>query len=445
MLYSVIHNHSRLRTLKVLFLIAVLIALVIDAMINQVADFLVTELTSNYGVISFIILCLVMSYGQYFVLMLVRKKSEESRFKENYFSKIRAGVIAVQISLIAITILLILEVVLFSLYHLIILMVVTLVSYSLNVILTSMLVQKLFSWYISNRSAKIILLYGLSFGLFAASSAMGLTEDLHILQTKQWEITPSSGVTFPSPEPGTLLGYLSNFYHYFSDAAFALLWFASLLLLYPKRHSLGRIKFFVIVALPLVYYLSTSVDIIGLYVPETDTELFFFYLYSSLNSTAGAVLFGMVFWLIARKLHYANTIRNYMIITGLGFILLFLSSQSTLIASSYPPYGVASVSYYGFSAFLILLGLYFTAISISQDSRIRQEIRRSVEAQAKMLDSIGLAQLTKEIEAKTTEITKSLSDEIEAETGVRSSLDSEDLKMYLEGVLKELGKGQTKK
>ena len=45
------------------------------------------------------------------------------------------------------------------------------------------------------------------------------------------------------------------------------------------------------------------------------------------------------------------------------------------------------------SCYLIYAGLYYSAISVSQDTALRKSIRKSVMDQSKLLDKIGTAQM----------------------------------------------------
>ena len=78
-----------------------------------------------------------------------------------------------------------------------------------------------------------------------------------------------------------LIGYYVVFhyiYHYLDLISFILIWGANALLLLHYRKRLGLVRFWIIISLPLVYYLGTFVEMIGLYEPQSDSELFFFYL-----------------------------------------------------------------------------------------------------------------------------------------------------------------------
>jgi len=87
-----------------------------------------------------------------------------------------------------------------------------------------------------------------------------------------------------------------------------------------------------------------------------------------------------------------------MIISAYGFVLLFLSSQAILLVNAvpYPPFGLATVSFIGLSSYMILVGIYCSAISVAEDSKLRQSIRSFALRESKLLDSIGTAQIDTE-------------------------------------------------
>ena len=195
-------------------------------------------------------------------------------------------------------------------------------------------------------------------------------------------------------------------------------------------------RHWILVCVPLIYYLSTFVDYFGLYTPSSDSEWFSYYLYSSLNSTAGGLLFGFTFLVVARNIHN-EMIRGHMIISAYGFILMFISNQVTLVATSYPPFGAVTLCYLGLSSFMILVGLYASAISVSQDAAIRKSIRKSVINRSKLLGSIGDAEMQNEIQKWVRKIST-----MDYKTNVSSSMTTEDVKLYIQEVIGTVRKGE---
>ena len=63
---------------------------------------------------------------------------------------------------------------------------------------------------------------------------------------------------------------------------------------------------------------------------------------------------------------------SYNVTYGIGFLLLLVSYEAqALITAPFPPLGLLSGSYFGLASYLIFIGLYSSAVSISQDYRLR--------------------------------------------------------------------------
>jgi len=92
----------------------------------------------------------------------------------------------------------------------------------------------------------------------------------------------------------------------------------------------------------------------------------------------------------------------------------------------------------GLASYLILIGIYSTAISVSEDSKLRQTIRSLTTKESKLLDSIGTAHMELEIQRRVLKITQLNQDRLVEESGIQSSLTEEDMKEYLQQVIREL-------
>jgi hypothetical protein len=159
---------------------------------------------------------------------------------------------------------------------------------------------------------------------------------------------------------------------------------------------------------------------------------------------AGGILFGVAFWIVARCIRHDSAVRDYMITAALGLVLLFTSNQvKVLLTGPYPPFGLVTISFMGLSAYLILFGIYSSAISVSEDSILRQSIRTIAIKESSLLDSIGMAQMEQQIQRKVVEFTKSNQDKMTEETGIQSSVSEEGVKDYLQKVIREVKKQKT--
>jgi len=416
--------------------------LIVDTMINQVADFLVPQITSDFGIASFIVIVVLSAIGQYFFLEFIKRKTSEIRTRDIYLKILHGGVTIVQYVLLGILAFMILEIVVMSQYPVSILIAATILSYTLNAILMGLFAYRFFAWYRSKRYSVAGIFYGLSFIAIAFNSTVAILEDSLILESKDpVVVTPESEVFFPSFESGgvIILDALHQIYQYSALISFVLLWIATAILLNSYSQKLGKTKYWIIVSLPLVYLLSTFIEFFGLYTPSSDSELFFFYLYASLNATAGGILFGIAFKIIAnRSVPTGSNVRDYLMISAYGLILLAISSQTTLIASSYPPFGLATLTFYGLSAYLVLVGLYSTVISVSHDTELRLSIAKSAAEQSNLIRGIATAQMHHELQNRVMAVERKHRDTLIEKSGVQPSLTEEDMKGYLEQVISEI-------
>jgi hypothetical protein len=226
-------------------------------------------------------------------------------------------------------------------------------------------------------------------------------------------------------------------------------WGATALLLRHYTQKLGKAKYWIMLSIPLVYYLSQFVTLfMNLFAPLIQPNPLFLSIVLTLIFTftkpAGGILFGVAFWAVAKAIRRTSFVRDYVIIAGYGLLLLFISNQAvTLISVPYPPFGLVSTLFVGLSSYLILVGIYSSAISVSEDSKLRQSIRNFAIKESRLLDSIGTAQMEQQIQKNVIELTKRNKDRMAEETGIQSSLTEDDIKQYLEQVISEVRKQKT--
>ena len=87
---------------------------------------------------------------------------------------------------------------------------------------------------------------------------------------------------------------------------------------------------------------------------------------------------------------------------------------------------------------MILVGIYCSATSLANDSKLRQIIRQFAVTESKFFVSIGTAQIQKEIEDRVMRVAKKQQDILIGESGVYPSLTELEIKEYLKSVLEEI-------
>ncbi len=107
-----------------------------------------------------------------------------------------------------------------------------------------------------------------------------------------------------------------------------------------------------------------------------------------------------------------------MSITAFGILLVGISYATPIIFVTYPPFGLVGHSYLTLETYLFSLGFYCSAISVSEDVRLRQSIRRSAIEESRLIESIGIAELEQKIRGRILDIVSNASDAMIQETGI---------------------------
>ena len=131
-------------------------------MINQVADFLVPQITSDFGIASFTVIVILSAIGQYFFLEFIKRKTSEIRARAIYLKILHYTLTIVQYALLGILASMSLQTLVISQYLVSILTAATVLSYTLNAILMSLFAYRFFAWYRSNRYSIAGIFYGLT-------------------------------------------------------------------------------------------------------------------------------------------------------------------------------------------------------------------------------------------------------------------------------------------
>ena len=105
--------------------------------------------------------------------------------------------------------------------------------------------------------------------------------------------------------------------------------------------------------------------------------------------------------------------------------MLYISNAISLVARSYPPFGITTLCYAGLSSFLLLAGSYSTAVILSRHAELRKLIRNSIEGQqSKLLDHIGMSE-QRDIDRKVTPLIERYAKEMNTQSSVDIAISKE--------------------
>lgn len=315
---------------------------------------------------------------------------------------------------------------------------------------------KFFSWYRSSHKKLVVLLFGLATVGLAFAIATDFVAKTFWVQRMEEKSPPgvASEEIFPfkDVEQGRILAqdighettktYLvpneyKTAYSWYTGLipnifSFLFRWAAASVALRQYHHKMGKITFWCLISLPMIFYLiGRAPDIFD--VPE---ELWHRIIYR-IGSNGGNVMFGIALFVVARNL--PQPVKDYLSIAGIGFAMIGIAFG---IIGLQQTFGVAGHSLVLLSAYLFTIGLYSTAISISHDSKLRQSIKKSLRDQPNLLANIGDAQMEQEIIKKVMTTANYNSDVMKAESGVQSSFEEQDVKHYLSQIITEMERGK---
>jgi hypothetical protein len=323
---------------------------------------------------------------------------------------------------------------------------------------------KFFSWYSRGKRNVMVLFFGIATATFGFSiledaytklilvqvveeksppGAIPQSSFLYITDKKyhaeiQYKVVNSHTTTLwilPSS-----LTSLKNSLDYLTVFPYLFTWLAvaTLLRQYYQTIRIGKLplKFWIILSIPMALYLIGS----GLIFHAYDPYRFYFRILFRAGTIGSSVLFGLAFYLITRRTGgegvnvSAEKVKDYLTISSIGVILIGISFSTSALQQTY---GVAAHSLVLLASYLFTVGLYSSAIAVSQDSSLRTSIRASL---LELVDNIGTAQMEQEIEKRVLKVAREQQDVLTEQSGIQSSLTEEDMKEYLEQVLKEVKK-----
>jgi hypothetical protein len=439
--------------------VIIITALIVDTAFEKISDLIATQSPGANINLTLFLLISVIAYGigQYLILSFVKYRNKQiinatgkTNRKRDRFALTQRIVFVAQYTLTSTLASVILLIVFAEYFYTGQLIISAIISYALSIFLLSLLSNRFFLWYRSNRNI-VVLSYGSASAILAVNLVLGVTFMTLALLDQTTEIRLHIGTSFTSFSPDSILGFVYSSYVISGIVSFVSMWVSTTLLLRHYARKLGRIKFWVMVIVPLVYFLTPFIPsfLSQIAAPLVNSDPIFagvlFTLVFAASKPAGGILFGIAFWSVARSVRASSIVRDYMIMSALGVVVLFVSTQGSVITAYYPPFGLVTVCYVGLSAFMMVIGLYSAAISVSEDEKLRKTIRRNALEESKLLDSIGTAQMGQEIERKVMQIERKVmemakedADELEIQTGVKSSMEEPDMKKYLEEVMQEV-------
>jgi hypothetical protein len=431
-----------------IIIIISIVILVLETTIARIYIFLTPGPQSlQFNILLFEVGIVIFLISHLLILFNIRKRIQGLFGGRQHRLKFILGFVTiVQIILSALLIVALFQILSSSSYKTSLIITTVIVSYLSGIINLSILAERFIRWMLRNRSYVSI-----SFGLATIS----------ILVNTLFTVSFVVGVLLTQPSDTTWhLGSLgviyTDIYITFQPlysvsfiASYIITWFATVMVLHTHSQRLGRAKFWALVILPLLYIVGEFQTVILPLVSEyrSADPVRFTIIYTlafSMIKIAGAFFFGIGFWFMARKIKQ-KSLKSFLNISAYGLILVFVTNQAVILLNApFPPLGLMTAWFVGLSSFLLLVGTYSAAISVSNDVMIRKAIRNSIEKESELIGEIGDAELDLELRAKVVSMMDKLSTRLKEETQVESSFTEEDIKNYTNRVIQEVIRRKSK-
>jgi hypothetical protein len=439
---SQLYSFFRPNNAKLLAVVSVLAAVfMVDSQIGYISDFIPERIATLEGIASFIGIAAVFAVGGYMILSYIREKNRKSTIRALHLNTVHVGASIAHYVLIAIVAVVIVQMLAFAQYDTLALYAALFISYGVWIVTLTLLSRAFFAWYKLSDKNRMVLVIALSMIFYVANGVMGIANHVAFLQVQPEVIASDRVAFFPSFDLDSIQQQINLVYQIVVIAPYVLSWIGTVMLLRPYVKRIGKAKLYAILGAAMVYYLiNYPLFVLGYFTPteENDVDVMNNILIFGIADVLSGIIFGAAFLSVARTLQKNTAVREYMMMAAYGFILFYIAGSAMVSQAAYPPFGLASVAFTGLSCYMIYAGLYSAAVTVSLDSRLRQSIRKSVAEQSRFLDRIGTAQMEREVQNNVLTLARKTSDEMMEKSGAQPSMTEDEIKQYVEQVMKEL-------
>ena len=335
-----------------------------------------------YIFISFIILFVLVN--QIFLRTSNRNLKLLDQSLTRLFRLINLIMLLVQVVLTSILLASLFSILIYRVYDLVLISFAVNLSFFFTGGLTILTSYYFFRWFKFNKSY-VVILYAVGFALVTLELITSLiyldynfSHRQNILSVKHIT-TQISEYSNYSSDYGIQINSILQLNRYISVVSFFLIWIPTIMLLKIYSLRLGKIKFWLLVSLPLLYFILPFIMdkfnlLDSLLLSYNSQSILIYNLIFSPSKQVGGFLFGIIFLIMARNIK-RKPIKFFINLTGIGIALLFGSTVLyglTFIVS--PPFGVITILFMNLASYMVFIGFYISVKELSRDRTIYREL-----------------------------------------------------------------------
>ena len=363
--------------------------------------------TNVYIFTSFVVLFVLINQI-FFLISRANLKSLDQKLT-GLFRLTNLVMLSIQVVLTFVLLFSIMSIIFYKFYDLILISFVVNLSLFFSIALIILTSYYFFRWFVSNRSY-IVVSYAIGFTLITLSminSSIYLNYNFshhdHILRLKHitTQIIEYSNY---SSDYGIQINSILDFNSYISIISFVSIWIPTVILLKSYSLRFGKLKFWLLVSLPLAYFtLPFIMDKINLldflFVSYDRQSILLYSLIFGPSKQVGGFLFGLIFLIMARNIK-RKPIRLFINLTGIGISLLF--GSTILYGLQYivsPPFGVITLLFMNLASYMVFFGLYISVRELSRDQKVYRELYK-LKQEFSIIKNLSKAEMERTLSKK---------------------------------------------
>jgi hypothetical protein len=432
---------SNLKGSEKIIFILINVCLIIDVAICTSPEFIPEQVKSSFSFVLFNLITIVIIIGQIYLQKFAEKDNKLLLTKSkylNYLSKItKISCFVLTANLIFVTG----SMIILNEYFIINLLIANNISCFVGSFFLGSLGLRFIIWFSLKRDSYVLLFYGMGLIFLFLSFFTIFLSDNFLIIAKPLSINANLEITYPEIE-NNIFDIINNSYIFLRTASYVMMLMGTFVLLSYYSNKTQKIKLLCALVIVFIIYFLSSLDAFQIMeISIYDEELFVYYIFQSLITTVGGVIFGYSFLKVASKLEMDNPIKKLLIITGFGFILIYTVNQTTVIATAYPPYGLPTLSFIVISVYLLCFGIYSSAISLSNTIVLRNKIRLLTKNNSNLFSSMGEAQVTSQLQNAVKAVKTIVEEEeekLKEKTGLEVNFTEDKVQDYMQQVVQEM-------
>ena len=178
-------------------MLIVIVTITIDSQIGYIADFIPEQLSSNGGILTFILIAVIFVITQYLILTYIKQSNRENKARALHLGTTNSIVSIAQYMLAGILAAVILQIIITQQYSIVTFYASYAISFGLWIGTLGLLARAFFSWYRLSNKNTMVLILALSMVAYVINGVIALAEHTDILTQQKTVISTEDVAQFP--------------------------------------------------------------------------------------------------------------------------------------------------------------------------------------------------------------------------------------------------------